>query len=699
MNTPKQISQQYSFYRRIKTQKPNDELVTNPQKRTEYNFPQGVKNIRKSYWVSVLLIFLLAFFVTSFGAEPVVAEEETVVVRGTTITITATLLQNGSYGNPVPDQRIFFFDQTYNIPLGSAKTDTNGVAMISWSIPLNHTLGMTMINATFYGNDSLSLASSAQWTFLSILSSTNIDISQISDNLAPGDILTFSVHLNDDSSSSIPDATIAVFKDDTLLAKNKTDSSGETHFAIECNSSWITLGDNNIRVVYSQDLDNFLDSSESMFTVNISKIPTSIIPQGSYPDEIMLDESFNLYIELSDTGHSLPNEYLEVTLDDNLFSYIKSNSSGIAHLQMDIDERFTLGTHTLRIQYNGTERHSESYYEADLTILTPVQLTVTLPESVEIGVIFEIEVSASDLLDRLIPDFDISILDITSNQRFTMPSSLSEITTIFEYELQGPLGIHSLKIELTGNPFILDTSSISNFTAWSKPEIQLVACNVEHYASPDQEIVFEIQTNDWAGNFSLREIQLSIDGENHLSVYTNITGGTTLIFSAPSLEDQYNISISYGGNNTLFELATKLDYILYVTHKIPIRLELDFYEIVAPLRELSVHIIITAFNGSTPQGITVSFNWLDSIDTVESKEGGIITLHLKIPTTIGNHFLSYDSESSESVQATSGSFLIVISSSDIMLLEGVGISGLVVVLTISVGLSIVPFLRRKYLVG
>ncbi|MFX1578026.1 MAG: hypothetical protein ACFFBJ_00105 [Promethearchaeota archaeon] len=649
--------------------------------------------------VSILLIFLLALSVTLFGAEPVVAEEETVVARGTTITITATLLQNGSYGNPVPDQRIFFFDQTYNIPLGSAKTNTNGVAMISWSIPLNHTLGMTMINATFYGNDTLSLAPSAQWTFLSIVSSTNIDISQISDILAPGDMLTFSVHLTDDSSSSIPDATIAVFKDAILLAKNKTDSSGETHFAIECNSSWITLGDNNIRVVYSQDLDNFLDSSESMFTVNISKIPTSIIPQGSYPDEIMLDESFNLYIELSDTDHSLPNEFLEVTLDDNLFSYIKSNSSGIAHLQIDIDERFTLGIHTLRIQYNGTERHSESYYETDLAILTPVQLTVTLPESVEIGVIFEIKVSVSDLLNRLIPDFDISILDITSNQRFTIPSSLSEITTIFEYELQGPSGIHNLKIELTGNPFILDTSSISNFTAWSKPEIQLVACNVEHYASPDQEIVFKIQMNDWAGNLSLREIQLSIDGESHHSVHTNSTGGTTLIFSAPSLEDQYNISISYSGNNTLFELATKLDYSLYVTHKMPIRLELDFYEIVSPLRELSVHITITALNGSTPQGITVSFNWLDSIDTVESKEGGIIILHLKIPATIGNHFLSYDSEDLESVQATSGSFLIEISSSDIMSLEGVGITGLVVILIISVGLSIVPFLRRKYLVG
>ncbi|MFW9832524.1 MAG: hypothetical protein ACFFEK_00880 [Candidatus Thorarchaeota archaeon] len=673
--------------------------MTNLQKSTEHNFPQGVTNIRKSYWVSILLIFLLALFVTSFSTEPVVAEEEIVATRGTTITITATLLQNGSYGNPVPDQWIFFFDQTYNIPLGSAKTDTNGVAMISWSIPLNHTLGMTMINATFYGNDSLSLASSAQWTVLSILSATNITISQISDILAPGDTLTFSVHLTDDSSSSIPDATIAVFKNDTLLAKNKTDSSGETHFEIKCNSSWITLGDNNIRVVYSQDLDSFLDSSESMFTVNISKIATSIIPQSSHPNEIMLDESFNLYIELSDTNDSLPNELLEVTLDDNLLSYITSNSSGIAHFHTDIDERFTLGTHTLKIQYNGTERYSESYYEAYLTILTPVQLTVTLPESVEIGVIFEIEVSASDLLDRLIPDFDISILDITSNQRFTIPSSLSEITTIFEYELQGPPGVHILKIELAGNPFILDTSLVSNLTVWSKPEILLVACNVEHYASPDQEIVFEIQMNDWAGNFSLREIHLSIDGESHLSVHTNITGGTTLIFTAPSQEDQYNITISYNGNNALFELATKLDYSLYVTHKMPIRLELDFYEIVPSLRELSVHITVTALNGSTPQGITVSFNWLDSIDTIESKEGGIITLHLKIPATSGNHFLSYDSEESESVHSTSGSFLIEISASDIISLEGVGITGLVVVLAISIGLSIVPFLRRKYLVG
>ena len=36
MNTPKQTVQQYTLYRRIKTQKQNDELVTKPQESDYY---------------------------------------------------------------------------------------------------------------------------------------------------------------------------------------------------------------------------------------------------------------------------------------------------------------------------------------------------------------------------------------------------------------------------------------------------------------------------------------------------------------------------------------------------------------------------------------------------------------------------------------------------------------------------------------
>ncbi len=665
--------------------------------RNTCNFPKGVHIIRKSYWFPVIFIVLLSL--TVFNTEPVSAEGEVVVVRGDTITITVTLLQNGSYGNPVANQRIYFYDQIFDTLIGSDKTNTDGVASISWNIPSDHALGPTTINATFYGNESLSLAPSYQWTTLTILSSTNIEIDQTPDMLAPGDFLSFSVHLTDDSHNPISDATVTIFNDDTPLAIGTTNSSGGIHFDIMCNSSWITLGDNHIRVVYNQDLINFFEASEFNFTVDISKIQTSLILQNPFPNEIVLDESVDLYIELSEMNNTIPNESLQLLLDDIPLLIATSNSSGIGHFHIIIDERFTLGTHSLVIHYNGTERYSESYLESSFSVTSPAQILVEVPESVGIGSSVDIEITVSDLLGRTIPNSLISIIDSTSNQRFTIPSSPIETTNNFQYELQGPAGIHTLNIEITENSFITNTSSSITFSAWSTPTISLMKCNVEHYASPGQEIIIEIQMTDWAGNCSFRPLQFLIDDEIQLSDVTDTNGQSIFFFSVPYTEKQYNISFFYGGNHTLYESLVKFDYGLQVTSQMPVRLELGFYEVISPLHELSVHLTLRGFNGSTLENVQVNFDWLNSNFNTETTEGGIILLHLRIPATSGYYVLHYESETTNSIISTSGFFIIEVTITDVMSLQGVGIVGLTIALIASVGISTVPLIRRRYLVG
>jgi hypothetical protein len=205
--------------------------------------------------------------------------------------------------------------------------------------------------------------------------------------------------------------------------------------------------------------------------------------------------------------------------------------------------------------------------------------------------------------------------------------------------------------------------------------------------------------NDWAGNCSFRILQLLINDEMQFTKATDTNGQATLSFTVPHTEDHYNISIVYNGNNTLFESPTKFDYSLQVTCLIPIRLELDFYEIISPVRELSVHLTVRGFNGSTPKGVKVNFDWLNSNIHTESTDIGIIILHLRIPTVSGNYILYYESETSSSVLSTSGSFSIEITTFDVISLEGVGIAGLLIAIAASVGISTVPIIRRKYLVG
>ncbi|MFW9793343.1 MAG: hypothetical protein ACFFEE_03485 [Candidatus Thorarchaeota archaeon] len=523
------------------------------------------------------------------------AENEIQVVRGNMITITVTILQNGSYGSPVQYQRIFFFDQTNNILLGSVLSNQSGVASLDWEIPLSHTIGVTVINATFYGNESLSLAPSFQRVSLTILSQTHIEIDHISEILTLGDVLSFNILLVDDSNTSIVNAELAVFKDTTLLATGITNLSGQINF----------------------------------YTT--------------------------------------------------------------------VDDRFSLGTNTLRIQYSGSDYYTQSILEETITVSSPILITAEFPEIAEIESVLAVQITITDILNRHIPDSTFSVFDTTSDQRFSGP--VEDKTINFQYLLQGPAGTHTLVIEVTENPYISNNSLTTNFTAWSHPEVILINTGVNHYASPNQELTFEVWLIDWQENCSLRHLQLFIDSESHTSSITDINGLASLTFSAPAIEAQYNISIVYYGNASQYELGTKYDYHLVVTQVMPIRIDLDSYEVIAALNELSLRLTVQGLNGSFLKGVTVNFNWLSLDSTGESLDNGLIILHLTVPTVSGDYALYYESESTNSIASTIGSIMIEITINDILTTEGIGITGMILVLAASIGIVTVPIVRRRYLIG
>ncbi len=537
----------------------------------------------------------MAFSLLTLSPDIVAAQDEIQVIRGNTITITVTILQNGSYGYPVQYQRIYFFDQTNNTLLGSDISNQDGVASLDWKIPLSHTLGATIINATFYGNDSLLLAPSYQRVSLLVFSQTRIEIDQIPETLELGDMLSLDIHLVDDSNSSIANAELAIFKDTMLLATGTT------------------------------------------------------------------------------------------------------NLSGIANLYTTIDERFALGMHILRICYNGSEHYTQSTLEKTIVISSPITITTRFPEIVEIGSNLPIEITITDVFNRFIPNSILSIFDTTSDQRYSSP--IDDTVIDFQYIPQGPPGTHTLIIEVTDNPYISNNSLTMNFTFWSRPEIILLNTGVEHYASPNQELTFEIWLIDWEGNCSLRHLQLMINNETYSSSITDIKGEAFLTFTAPATEAQYNISIVYNGNTSRYELGTKYDYNLFVTQVMPIRIDLDSYEVIAAFHELSMKLTVRGLNGSLLNGVILRFSWLSANITSESLDNGLIILHLAVPTVSGEYTLYYESESTRFTASTRGSIMIEITINDILTTEGIGVTGMIFALLASIGIAAVPILRRRYLVG
>jgi len=249
---------------------------------------------------SLFVITTVVFLIIASGTGIASAEEELVVVRGENVTVSVIILQNGTYGNPVPEQKIEFYDQTNNLFLGIDITDSNGQASINWNIPIDYPLGPTTVNATFRGNESVFLLPSYQTIILNILTSTEIVLHNVPVMIAPGDILTFSTILLDDSSNSISDRTIFVFSDGILLTTSVTNSTGGVFFSIHCNSSWSVTGENIIQIVHEQDIGNYYARAETLFTIEIQKLQTSIQSTFSL-DSISLGEILNLEMELNST--------------------------------------------------------------------------------------------------------------------------------------------------------------------------------------------------------------------------------------------------------------------------------------------------------------------------------------------------------------------------------------------------------------
>ena len=556
-----------------------------------------MSNIRKSYWFPALIVIIIPLLIVSVTSDIVTADDNEIpVLRGSTIRIQVTILQNGSYGDPVKNQPIFYFDQTYNTYLGYSISDQYGVSWIDWEIPLTHPLGLMVLNATFYGNETLSLAPSFQRITVSMKAQTYLEVDQIPIEHTVGDLLSFNVRLIDDMDMPLRD------------------------------------------------------------------------------------------------------QILEVTLDDSHVSFITTNGSGVADFNTIVDERFSLGIHSLKILYHGSPNYSQSSFEALPEINSPISIVVQMNSTAEIGSSIIIEATVTDLLNRSLSDSTLHLSDMTSGQSFSSHIN-HEKRVSFQYLLQGPPGFHQLVIEILDNPFISNNQYTVNFTAWSKPEIALVNSNVDHYASPNQEVILEVRLSDWFGNSSSKDLLLFINGEAYISRTTNNEGLAIFSFDASLTEAQYNISIFYSGNNSTFELPTKYDYSLFVTLLMPITINLDSYEIVAPLHQISVTLTVKGLNGSLLSGVLVNFRWLYSNSTSESIEGGMIFLQLAIPSVGGSFFLDYVSLPTSFVESTTGSILIEVTTSEIRSIEGVGITGMILALCASIGLISVPIIRRKYLIG
>ncbi len=628
------------------------------------------------------------------ATNPVSAEGEIVVQRGDNITITVHLLQNGTFGDPVPDQTIEFYDQTHNTLLGNDTTNASGIASINWTIPLNFPLGPTLINATFRGNESLFLSPSTQWVLLSILSSTQIIVDYEIGPYAPGDSFYLTASLFDDSNTTISGSRLIVMSENVQLASSVTNSSGIALFSIQCNSSWANLGENIIRVIHQEDLVNFYAETEELFTIDIQKVASSLKIENN-PDEVLLGGNLTIDIHLSGDDGGFSAE-IGVYVDDGFFDTLMTDAFGNATFYLDVDTRFMPGLHIFQLIYEGTERYTNSSVNFELKIMSPVLLDIDIPTIPLIGNVTPIKIAVNDFFGRPFEGTLIILSDNTSEFNTSLQVLHSPPNSEIQFLFSAPPGMHYLKLVLE-NPFITNGTHYFSLLVWSRPVLILQESNIIHYASLAQELLFTFRLTDWSGNCSHRPLQILL---NDLVIFTEPTDNDGIAFLkiiAPNLEGLYNVSIVYAGNSTLYEASAQYIYKLTVSHLIPVHLELHQFDVFPPLQEVTIQLRVQCLNGSLLAGIPISFIWLSNEVRAQSEQGGVLILHLPVPSEGGNYSLHYEVMSGHGLSYSSGSIEIPILLIDALASQGIGIGGFTISILASLATIAIPMIRHRYL--
>ncbi|MGY5875312.1 MAG: Ig-like domain-containing protein [Candidatus Thorarchaeota archaeon] len=647
-----------------------------------------------------LLVFVtvLALIVLNQGILEVSADDELAVCRNEEITITATLLQNLTYGNPVPNQELEFFDQTADQFIGSSLTDSNGVASVDWMIPPSHLLGPTLINVTFRGNTSLALSSSCQYVLLTVMSRTKIQVTIENDILAPDDTLSIEVLILNDVDEPIIGAPILLLNDSDFITTENTNYAGYAKFNIECNSSWFDLGLNTLQVVYESDFTEFNQIVTETIDITMNQIITHLTPQEVFPDQWTLDETISLSLNFW-TDSSNPFETpLEVLLDNQLLLTAFTNESGIADILLKIDERYTIGSHVLRITYTGTERYTQSEIEREIVIVSPVHMDVVFHQPLEIGCQAQATFNLWDIFHRSIPNASVEIRDTSTGMEVIKPVSF--IQTELTFDIQGTKGPRIFHFRIMGTQFITNGTLNLETIVWSRPAIDILQNTILGYASPEQLIEMEILLHSPNETYSDCRINLLSHNESVISsTMTNSQGIATISWTAPVQEGQYTISVFYTGNTIEYILDSSVIYNYTVCRLIPILVNLDYYTIITPLQEITVQFILRALNGTFLSGMQTDYEWLNIHGTVYSLVEGIITLHLIVPPTAGNHSLHYTVQGTLTTQSTTGIIQITVEVADVLAAQGVGIPGILTSLVVSSGVAVIPIIRRWYLIG
>lgn len=483
--------------------------------------------------VAILAVLLVAQLIfgnllgTSFPCECVCATSTgQIVYRGDTVLLTAHLEDEN--GNPVPNATIEFFDETNNVFLGSNITDTNGVAIFEWKIPLNYPLGETVINATFRGDVKRNLAPSVERVALEIHGHLSLYVKTYDTtgdpydrNIAPGDKVYFIIKLEDENGLPLKGFLVNLLDNEgNVISSGFSNDSG-----LVCLDSGVITSTGEFTFHINVPSQNYFTNVSVIVKIRSDKIRTNILIEEHALTTYRGD---NITIcGILEDEYRKPLSNMPIYLEDrygNDICYCMTDSSGAFCFCVNIPRRANIGLYVFTVTFPGTQRYRSASANVSIKVKGLSKMNVKNASFIVLtNDLTTIIVSLMDENGCPISSANVTAYNLNTSEVLSSGITDSYGVTTLTFVSPSSCGIYNISVMFCGNDFYNGTKEYVQLLVLERTMLQVAIDNNATYFLRGDLVTFSVKLMDSQGRPLANETLVVITSASTTDIMCNKT--------------------------------------------------------------------------------------------------------------------------------------------------------------------------------
>ncbi|MHA1722256.1 MAG: hypothetical protein ACTSXW_04170 [Candidatus Baldrarchaeia archaeon] len=596
--------------------------------------------MKKLLIISFLAVLVMFVCINSFSTVEALGQEVT-AYRGQTIILSAILKDD--LGNPIPNETIYFYDETNDKYLGDAVTDENGIAETLWSIPKNYTLGLLTLNATFRGDPERGLKPSYQSfelvlkakTYISVLvTDTTLDPDDYT--VAPGDEVTVNVTITDDVGQPVESINVSLIEGGKIVDQQFSNKNGKVTLRYILP---LKISTDQIELLVQAGPYQYYDKSEYYITLYVRKVKTNMTILKVEPEVVYRNQSVTVVGRLVDEEENpLINAAIYVKLEERNISSTWTNASGFFETIFHIPNSVKPGKYVYIVLFAGSTKYEKSEKNVTLTIKSNTTIYFESKNATVIhGEIAKINVTLLDDQNQPVSFKELLVFYEQDHLLTRVRTDKNGYATIQWYVFQSK-GSKHITVVFLGDEFYNSITLKIPILVFEQPLLVVNKENNTTLVVRNMQISVSIRLNSPQNKPLQNQLVHAYDITNHMYIGNVTTDGFgrakfTYIVPNNAVLGQLIIKVIYLGNLEDYFLPVEKYVIYTVVEKIPTRVILNAPDQAKAGETITCIVILQTIENLpiTSGKVLVCLN--DSLLTiVETDEAGKAVIKIKIPS-------------------------------------------------------------------